>query len=165
MREAGLIGMGGAGFPTYKKYSGKPVNTVLVNGCECEPYLTCDHRIMLERTDRVIEGALALGRAAGVNTGEILICVEQNKPDAIERLTRAARVEGEDRAPPHPVSAGRRTPAHPGGARKRSAHGGLPADVGVVVSNVSTAAAMGDAALGIVLTHRAVTVAGEVARP
>ena len=65
MWEAGLVGMGGAGFPTHKKYQGPPVDTVLVNGCECEPYLTCDHRIMLERTERVIEGALALGRAAG----------------------------------------------------------------------------------------------------
>lgn len=65
MWEAGLVGMGGAGFPTHKKYQGPPVDTVLVNGCECEPYLTCDHRIMLERTERVIEGALALGRPRG----------------------------------------------------------------------------------------------------
>lgn len=56
---------GRRGFPTHKKYQGPPVDTVLVNGCECEPYLTCDHRIMLERTERVIEGALALGRPRG----------------------------------------------------------------------------------------------------
>ena len=165
MREAGLIGMGGAGFPTYKKYSGKPVNTVLVNGCECEPYLTCDHRIMLERTDRVIEGALALGRAAGVNTGEILICVEQNKPDAIERLTRAAGSKVKIVSLPTRYPQGGERQLIQAVLGREVPMGGLPADVGVVVSNVSTAAAMGDAALGIVLTHRAVTVAGEVAQP
>ncbi len=165
MREAGLIGMGGAGFPTYKKYSGKPVNTVLVNGCECEPYLTCDHRIMLERTDRVIEGALALGRAAGVNTGEILICVEQNKPDAIERLTRAAGSKVKIISLPTRYPQGGERQLIQAVLGREVPMGGLPADVGVVVSNVSTAAAMGDAALGIVLTHRAVTVAGEVAQP
>lgn len=165
MREAGLIGMGGAGFPTYKKYSGKPVNTVLVNGCECEPYLTCDHRIMLERTDRVIEGALALGRAAGVNTGEIRICVEQNKPDAIERLTRAAGSKVKIVSLPTRYPQGGERQLIQAVLGREVPMGGLPADVGVVVSNVSTAAAMGDAALGIVLTHRAVTVAGEVAQP
>ncbi len=165
MREAGLIGMGGAGFPTYKKYSGKPVNTVLINGCECEPYLTCDHRIMLERTDRVIEGALALGRAAGANTGRILICVEQNKPDAIERLTRAAGSKMKIVPLPTRYPQGGERQLIQAVLGKEVPMGGLPADMGVVVSNVSTAAAMGDAALGIVLTHRAVTVAGEVTRP
>ena len=165
MWEAGLVGMGGAGFPTHKKYQGPPVDTVLVNGCECEPYLTCDHRIMLERTERVIEGALALGRAAGVGRGRVLICIEENKPDAVERLARAAG--SKVRIVPLPTR-------YPQGGERQLIQavlgrevpmGALPADVGVVVSNVSTAAAMGDAALGIVLTHRAVTVAGEVARP
>ncbi len=165
MREAGLIGMGGAGFPTDRKYSGKPVDTVLVNGCECEPYLTCDHRIMLERTERVIEGALALGRAAGVGRDRVFLCVEKNKPDAIERLTRAAGNRVRIVALPTRYPQGGERQLIQAVLGREVPMGGLPADVGAVVSNVSTAAAMGDAAVGIVLTHRAVTVAGEVARP
>lgn len=94
MREAGLTGMGGAGFPTWKKYGAPSIDRVLINGCECEPYLTCDHRVMLQRTDRVVSGALALGRAAGVTPRQVIFCVEGNKPDAIHRLKKAAEHAG-----------------------------------------------------------------------
>ena len=166
MREAGLIGMGGAGFPTWKKYGAPAIDTVLVNGCECEPYLTCDHRVMLQRTDRVISGALALGRAAGVSPRQVIFCVETNKPDAAHRLKKAAEHAGMSL-----ISLPDRYPE--GGERqliqavlgREIPLGGLPADVGAVVSNVATAAAMGDAVMGIPLTHRAVTVSGQVSRP
>lgn len=65
MQEAGLVGMGGAGFPTYRKYAwDKPLEQVLINGCECEPYLTCDHALMLYWPERVVAGAKAMGEAA-----------------------------------------------------------------------------------------------------
>lgn len=166
MREAGLVGMGGAGFPTWKKYGAPAIDTVLINGCECEPYLTCDHRIMLQRTDRVVSGALALGRAAGVTPRQVIFCVELNKPDAVHRLKKAAEHAGMKLIPlPDRYPEGGERQLIQAVLGREIPMGGLPADVGVVVSNVATAAAMGDAAMGIPLTHRAVTVSGQVSRP
>lgn len=166
MREAGLTGMGGAGFPTAMKYAGvKPIRYVLVNGAECEPYLTCDHRLMVEHPDRVTAGAKAFGVAA--DGADVLICVEENKPDAIARLEDAAHSVGGVRVVRLPAKypqggerqlikavLGREVPA-----------GGLPADCGALVSNVATAAALADALQGRPLTHRIVTVSGRVHRP
>lgn len=166
MREAGLVGMGGAGFPTWKKYGAPAIDTVLINGCECEPYLTCDHRIMLQRTERVVSGALALGRAAGVTPRQVIFCVELNKPDAVHRLKKAAEHAGMKLIPlPDRYPEGGERQLIQAVLGREIPMGGLPADVGVVVSNVATAAAMGDAAMGIPLTHRAVTVSGQVSRP
>ena len=81
---AGVVGMGGAGFPTHVKINpppGKTVHTLVVNGAECEPYLTSDHRMMLERTADVWEGIRILRKILGAQ--KVWICIEENKPDAI----------------------------------------------------------------------------------
>ena len=91
IREAGMAGMGGATFPTHVKLSpppDKPIDTLLVNGSECEPYLTADHRIMLEMPDLVLLGTKAIKKALGAE--KVYICIEDNKPDAIETLKEAA---------------------------------------------------------------------------
>lgn len=82
VKEAGIVGMGGAGFPTAVKLKpAKPVDTILLNGCECEPLLTADHRVLLEYADDVIFGLKAILKATGAQKGVIVI--EDNKPDAI----------------------------------------------------------------------------------
>ncbi len=168
VRDAGIIGMGGAGFPTYVKLKpGKPIDAVLINACECEPLLTADHRVLLEQTDDVIFGLQAILKAVGAPKGFIVI--EDNKPDAIELMT--AKTEGLENI--EVVTA--RT-KYPQGAEKmlikrvlgrKVPSGGLPADVGAVVSNVSTAKAICDAIkTGMPLIERVVTVTGErIANP
>ena len=97
IRDAGIVGLGGAAFPTSVKVicnKEKPVDILLLNGCECEPYLTADHRVMLEAPRAVVAGALVAARASGAET--ILIAVEGNKPDAIQALRKAGgRYAGE----------------------------------------------------------------------
>ena len=168
VRDAGIIGMGGAGFPTYVKLKpGKPIDAVLINACECEPLLTADHRVLLEQTDEVIFGLQAILKAVDAPKGYIVI--EDNKPDAIELMT--AKTEGLENI--EVVTA--RT-KYPQGAEKmlikrvlgrKVPSGGLPADVGAVVSNVSTAKAICDAIrTGMPLIERVVTVTGErIANP
>ena len=79
------MGMGGATFPTHVKLSPpKPVDTILINACECEPFLTCDHRMMLEMTDALVEGTRLIARV--VDASKIVFGVEINKPDAIAAL-------------------------------------------------------------------------------
>ncbi|MCD7868655.1 MAG: electron transport complex subunit RsxC [Clostridiales bacterium] len=166
VKEAGIVGMGGAGFPTSVKLKpAKPVDTVLLNGCECEPYLTADHRVMLEYADDVIYGLRAIVKTVGAQKG--LIVIEDNKPDAIECMKE--KTAGYDEL--DVVSAKTK---YPQGAEKmlikrvlkrQVPSGGLPADVGCVVSNVSTAKAISDAIqTGMPLIERAVTVTGEHVR-
>jgi electron transport complex protein RnfC len=91
IRRAGVVGMGGAAFPTFFKLTPpreKPIDTLLINGCECEPYLTADHRLMLEQPAEIIEGVAIMARALGVKN--VVIAVEDNKPDAIELMTERA---------------------------------------------------------------------------
>ena len=168
VKNAGIVGMGGAGFPTYVKLKpGKPIDAVLINACECEPLLTADHRVLLEQADEVIFGLQAILKAVAAPKGYIVI--EDNKPDAIELMT--AKTEGLDNI--EVVTA--RT-KYPQGAEKmlikrvlgrKVPSGGLPADVGAVVSNVSTAKAICDAIkTGMPLIERVVTVTGErIANP
>ena len=168
VKNAGIVGMGGAGFPTYVKLKpGKPIDAVLINACECEPLLTADHRVLLEQADEVIFGLQAILKAVGAPKGYIVI--EDNKPDAIELMT--AKTEGIENI--EVVTA--RT-KYPQGAEKmlikrvlgrKVPSGGLPADVGAVVSNVSTAKAVCDAIhFGLPLIERVVTVTGErIAKP
>ena len=168
VKNAGIVGMGGAGFPTYVKLKpGKPIDAVLINACECEPLLTADHRVLLEQADEVIFGLQAILKAVGAPKGVIVI--EDNKPDAIELMT--AKTAGLENI--EVVTA--RT-KYPQGAEKmlikrvlgrKVPSGGLPADVGAVVSNVSTAKAVCDAIqTGMPLIERVVTVTGErIARP
>ena len=168
VNESGIVGMGGAGFPTYVKLKpGKPIDVVLLNGCECEPLLTADHRVLLEYADDVIYGLKATMKA--VNAPKGIIVIEDNKPDAVALME--AKVEGMDNIEVACV----RT-KYPQGAEKMLIKrvigksvpsGGLPADVGAVVCNVSTVKAISDAIkTGMPLIERVVTVTGEkVARP
>ena len=163
VQKAGIVGMGGAGFPTSVKLKpAKPVDTILLNGCECEPLLTADHRVMLEFADDVIFGLQAIIRAVGAERG--LIVIEDNKPDAIELMKeKTASCSNMD------VVAARTK--YPQGAEKmlikrvtgrKVPSGGLPADVGCIVSNISTTKAISDAIQkGMPLVERVVTVTGE----
>jgi len=168
-RNAGIVGMGGATFPTHVKFTrnpNRPVDTLVVNGCECEPYLTSDHRLMLEAAAPVITGSLLAAHAAGAE--RIIIAVEDNKPDAVESLSAAA--EGTS------ITVAAVKTQYPMGGEKslipavmdrEVPTGGLPLDVGVVVANVGTAAAVARAVLrGKPLTHRIISVTGEgIAQP
>ncbi len=162
-RDGGLVGLGGAAFPTHVKLVRNekfPIDTVIMNGCECEPYLTADDRVMFEFPEPVIAGTLLTMRAAGAQRA--LVCIEENKPRAIESLRSAARgtavqvvvlktkyPQGGERQLVF-AATGRTVPG-----------GGLPFQVGVVVVNVATAAALARSALrGKPLTHRVVTVSG-----
>ncbi len=166
--QSGIVGMGGAAFPSAIKLNlgeQKKLDTLLLNGAECEPYLTCDDRVMREFADEIIDGARIMAHALG--TPRVVIGIEQNKPQAIDIMTRAASafpdVEvnvvpvqypmGSER---HLVQAitGRETPA-----RK------LTADLGIVVHNVSTARAVHQAVrFGRPLVARVVTVSGGAIR-
>lgn len=168
-RTAGLVGQGGAAFPTHVKLKYNPeklIDTILLNGCECEPYLTSDYRMMVEAPAPIITGALLAGRACGAK--RILVAVEDNKPLAIDTLKQAAK--GTD------VQVVVLKTKYPQGGEKQTIlaalgrtvpAGGLPLDVGVVVINVGTAAALARAVLrGKPLTHRVVSVTGEgIVRP
>ncbi|UCD52469.1 MAG: RnfABCDGE type electron transport complex subunit C, partial [Phycisphaerales bacterium] len=173
VREAGLVGMGGAGFPTSVKLmpdAKPPKHTLLVNACECEPYITCDYRLMLEWTDQIMAGIRLARRACGAS--KVFIGIEDNKPKAIETMTAA--VEKLDLASSITV-----TPLetkYPQGGERQLINavlkttvptGGIPPQIGVVVINVATAAALADAVIhGRPLTHRVVTVTGEaIAKP
>lgn len=168
---AGVTGMGGAGFPTRVKLSPpaeKKINTLIINGAECEPYLTSDHRMMLERAADIVEGARVIRHILG--RPRLVFAIEDNKPDAVQSMVKALGggeageevvvlhaqyPQGSEKQQIYAVT-GRMTPA-----------GGLPMDVGVVVDNVATAAAVGDAVCrGLPLTQRVVTVTGEgICRP
>ena len=164
VRAAGLVGMGGAAFPSHVKYApgdGKRIRWIVLNGCECEPYLTGDHRLMVERPGDVIAGArILLDRLAaeGVKIG-----VEMNKPDAIEALRGAATESDAIEIVPLRVK-------YPQGAEKMLIRaifgdevpaGKLPIDLQIVVNNVATAVALADYFdRGIPLIERVVTVAG-----
>lgn len=163
IRAAGVVGMGGATFPTHVKLAppeDKPIDTLLVNGVECEPYLTADHRLMLEEPERLLAGIAIVRRILGVGT--VAIGIEANKPDAIALL--GARCAGLD------IAVVALAVKYPQGSEKQLIHaltgrqvpsGGLPMDVGVVVQNVATLAAVADAVrAGQPLIERLCTVTG-----
>jgi len=164
VQDTGMVGLGGAAFPSHVKLKlpeGRTVDTLVVNGCECEPYLTCDHRIMLERTEALLLGTRILMRALGVTRA--MIGVEDNKPDAIAAI--AARLKPEMGISVHALET-----KYPQGAEKmvieallgrRVPSGGLPVEVGVVVFNVGTLAQLGELLpYGRGLTERVITVSG-----
>ena len=163
VKDCGIVGMGGAGFPTaVKLMPNKPIDAVLLNGCECEPMLTADHRVLVEYADDVIYGLRAMMKAVSAAKG--IIVIEDNKPDAIELLR--SKVEGFENIEVTAVKT-----KYPQGAEKmlikrvlgkQVPRGGLPADVGAVVCNVSTSKAIADAIkTGMPLIERVVTVTGE----
>ena len=162
-KECGIVGMGGAGFPTaVKLVPNKPIDAVLLNGCECEPMLTADHRVLIEYADDVIYGLRSMMKAVSAAKG--IIVIEDNKPDAIELLR--SKVESLENIEVAAVKT-----KYPQGAEKmlikrvmgrQVPRGGLPADVGAVVCNVSTSKALADAIkTGMPLIERVVTVTGE----
>jgi electron transport complex protein RnfC len=165
VKDAGIVGMGGAAFPAHVKLSPpkeKPVDVVILNGAECEPYLTADYRLMIERPQDVVEGLKILMKILGVNKG--FIGIENNKPDAVEAMKKAASGEPNIQICALEVK-------YPQGAEKMLIKAivgrevpprGLPMDVGVVVQNIGTAVAVYEAArYGKPLIERVVTVTGE----
>lgn len=172
IREAGLVGMGGAGFPTRVKIEPNPKSpktTMIINGCECEPYITCDYRIMLEWTRQIIVGAKLAQKASGCK--EVFFAIEDNKPYAIDTVQKALADLGDKSIKVVTV----KTKYPQGGERqlinsvlrKVVPTGGIPPMIGVMVVNVATCAAIAEAVIANTpLTHRVVTVTGEaIAKP
>ncbi len=163
--DAGIVGMGGATFPSHVKLSvpkGRTAEYLIINGVECEPYLTADHRLMLEKGAEIIVGARLLMRALGVE--KAIIGIEKNKPDAIEKMAELTANEKGITVQPLKVQ-------YPQGGEKQLIKavlnrevpsGGLPIDVGVVVHNVGTAFAVYEAVQkNKPLVERVVTVTGK----
>lgn len=167
--KAGIVGMGGAGFPTQVKLlppPGKTIQTLIINGAECEPYLTADHRLMLEQADRIWQGVLILKRILGA--GQVRVVIEDNKPDAVAAMEQA--MKGTDGDVELVIVKTR----YPQGAEKQLIYsvtrrevpsGKLPMDVGALVENVGTAAAIQAAIVERrPLTERVVSVSGDALR-
>ncbi len=165
VRQAGIVGQGGAAFPTFVKLKppeDKKIDTVILNGCECEPYLTRDDRFMIERPEAVIGGLKLIMKALGLEKGSIGI--EDNKPESIKKLKQAAQNESE-------ISIEVLKTKYPQGAEKMLIKavtgrevppGKLPLDVGVVIQNIGTAVAIYDAVVkGEPEITAALTVSGE----
>ena len=162
IREAGIVGMGGAAFPTHANISTKkPVEYLVLNGAECEPFLTCDHRQMLERPFEVVEGAKILMRSIGSN--KCRIGIEENKPDAIEAVAEKARnaqgIEVVPLAVKYPQ--GNKDQLIEATTGKISIRGARSAEIGCIVRNVGTTIACYDAVVsGKPSMERVVTVSG-----
>lgn len=168
VRDAGIVGMGGATFPTHVKLSPpreKTIDTLIINGVECEPYLSADHRLMLEEPDKVLNGTKVAMMILGVKRA--ILAIEANKPDALRIMREKA---------PGEIQVESLDVKYPQGAEKQLIRaltkrevpsGGLPMDVGTVVQNVGTCAAIWDAcSRGIPLVERITTVTGRgVANP
>jgi electron transport complex protein RnfC len=163
VKDAGIVGLGGAAFPTAVKITppkDKPIDTVIINGCECEPILTADYRLMMESPDDILKGAELVRIATGAE--RILVGIEDNKKDAFDLLR--------EKASSYSAEVFLTKTKYPQGAEKNLIYallgrevprGGLPFDVGVVVQNVGTAKAVWDAAkTGKPLYERALTVSG-----
>lgn len=163
IHESGIVGLGGAAFPTHVKImtnEQKPIHTLMVNGCECEPYLTTDYRLMVEAPEAIVVGALLAARA--VRAKKVYIGVENNKLEAVASLRRAAAGNG--------ITIAVLKTKYPQGSEKHLIKavlnrevplGGLPADIGVAMTNVATVTSVARAVMRkIPLTHRVVSVTG-----
>jgi len=164
--DAGIVGLGGAAFPTHVKLSPpkeKSIDSFILNGCECEPYLTADHRAMVEQTEKILTGMSIFMKILGVKKG--YIGIENNKPDAIESM----KTEIRERKLKYSVIS--LQSKYPQGFEKmliratlkrKVPAGGLPMDVGVVVNNIGTAVAVAEAVIeGKPLIQRIVTITGD----
>ncbi|MDX1269792.1 MAG: electron transport complex subunit RsxC, partial [Oceanisphaera sp.] len=166
VREAGIVGLGGAAFPTSVKLNPpatQPVDTLIINAAECEPYITCDDRLMRERPGEIIEGIEIIQHALGIE--RVMIGIEDNKPDAARSLRKKIEELGTSQIEVIVVPT-----VYPTGGEKQliqiltgkevPSHG-LPSDIGVVCHNVGTAAAVYRAvAHGEPLISRIITVTG-----
>lgn len=160
VKDAGIVGMGGATFPAHVKFAPKDsVDTLIINGAECEPYITCDYRLLVEHAQTVVKGIQLIMKALGVS--KAYIGIEANKPLAIKTLAQIA---------PDGINVMKLKTKYPQGAEKQLIYaithrtvptGGLPAQVGCVVSNAHTAYAVARAVYsGEPLYKRAMTVSG-----
>jgi Na+-translocating ferredoxin:NAD+ oxidoreductase subunit C len=158
--QSGIVGLGGAGFPAHIKLKPKRIETLIINGAECEPYITCDDRLMREQAGDIIAGAQIIGHVLG-GIKRCVIAVEDNKPDAYESLSLAANGA---------VDVVKVPTRYPMGGEKQLIHvltgqevgrTQLPANIGIVVHNVETARAVYRAVeLGEPLVSRVMTVTG-----
>lgn len=167
VRQCGIVGMGGAGFPTRVKIEAdpkQPKRVLIINGCECEPFITCDYRIMLEWTNQILAGVRLARKAADCD--KVRIGIEDNKPKAIERMTQAIS----DLALDIDIKVAPVKTKYPQGGERQLVSalcdktvptGGIPPMIGIAVLNVATAAAIAEALVcNQPLTHRVVTVTG-----
>ena len=166
VKAAGIVGLGGATFPTHVKLSppkDKPIDTVIINGAECEPFLTADDRIMQERPQDIVEGAYLIKKA--LSAKKVIIAIEDNKPAAIERVENA--IKGENW-----IELAVTKTKYPEGGEKQLIwailkrevpSGGLPMDVGALVQNVGTTVAIYEAVrFRKPLTERVLTLSGDL---
>jgi electron transport complex protein RnfC len=162
--DAGIVGLGGATFPAHVKYNpveGKKIDEIILNGVECEPFITADHRLMLEKPERIVAGLRYIMRSVGCDKG--VIAIEDNKMDAVALLKKAVAAENNIRVVVLKEK-------YPQGSEKQLIYactgkqvpaGALPLAVGVIVNNVGTSAAIADAVeQGIPLIERYITVSG-----
>ncbi|MCK4905061.1 electron transport complex subunit RsxC [bacterium] len=159
LQDKGIVGLGGAMFPTHVKLSPpKPIDTLLINGCECEPCLNADNRVMVEYSEQIMKGISIVRKLLGIEN--VVIGIEENKPEAIEVFKKLPNIKVESLKTKYPQGAekilvkrvlGREVP-----------EGGLPLNVGVVVSNVSTIFAIYQAIFeGLPLIQRVLTISGD----
>ncbi|HHT88708.1 MAG TPA: electron transport complex subunit RsxC [Clostridiales bacterium] len=168
MNEGGIIGLGGAGFPTHIKYETKErIKYILINAAECEPYLTCDHMLIMEHGYAVINGVLLLVKASDAD--KAIICFEDNKQDAakhLESIVSDKELPIEIKILPTRYPQGGERQLVEAVLRMEVPAGKLPASIGVIINNVGTAKAVADTVIGsIPLITRVVTVTGEVKEP
>ncbi len=168
-RRLGIVGLGGATFPAAVKYAvpaDKKVDILVLNGAECEPYLSADHRLMVERASEIVRGARIIQRALEIK--RVVVGIEDNKPDAIAAMTETSKEYDDFSVQALPVR-------YPQGGEKQLVYaltrrkvkaGGLPLDSGIIVSNVGTCYALLRAVTeGRPIVDRVVTVGGRVAKP
>jgi electron transport complex protein RnfC len=168
IKNAGIVGMGGAGFPTHVKLSPPPeatIDVVILNGAECEPYLTADHRLMLERGEDIVYGLKAIMKVLGVTEGHIGI--ENNKPDAIKVMQQLVKNEKN-------IQVTELKTKYPQGAEKQLIDaitgrqvpsGELPLAAGAVVNNVATAYQIAQSIkTGMPLIERICTITGQAVK-
>lgn len=172
IREAGIVGLGGAAFPSFIKLTPpgtRPVKTLIINGAECEPYIACDEMLMRERADEIVKGARVMQHA--LQARDIVIAIEDEREEIRATLNRAVRADGGDDLKLVPVPT-----IYPEGGEKQLVQvltglevpsGGLPIDLGLVCHNVGTAAATYRAVThGEPLVSRIVSITGHgIARP
>lgn len=172
VKDAGIVGLGGAAFPTHVKLSvpeGKVIDTVILNGCECEPYITADHRMMLEYGFEIIAGAYIIFKI--LNPQKVIIAIENNKEDAIEAMAKLVAELGLEKhfvvsALPSKYPMGAEKTLIKNLLKRKVPAGGLPLDVGAVVQNVATSRAIFDAvAYGKPLIERVITITGDIESP
>lgn len=162
VQAAGLVGLGGAGFPTYVKFTTSAyIDTLIINAAECEPYVSADYRSMMENTDNIVEGIRAVMQVLAIPN--CIIGIEQDKPEAIKRMREFIKNE-------KGVSVQVLEQRYPQGAEKVLVYettgriipeGKLPSDVGTLVNNITTIAGIANyLKTGIPLTHKRITVDG-----